>query len=65
MLDFEKLAKDIGISYTLLVDTIKEQCEKLPIVLEEVVKSFENKIGQSILTEVRKNCQKNLKKFGG
>lgn len=60
---FEKMAREVGISYAQLVKLIKEKCETLPDVVEEIVNSFENRIGKSILTLIQKNCRRNLKRF--
>lgn len=61
--DFETFAKEVGINYNQLSRIIKEQCYTIPELMSEVVSSFENKIGQSILCEVEKNCLKNIKRF--
>lgn len=60
---FEQLAKEVGISYAQLAKLIKNRCEMIPEAMEEVVNSFENKIGKNILTLVQKNCRRNLKRF--
>lgn len=60
---FEKMAREVEISYAQLAKLIKERCEMIPEAMEEVVNSFENKIGKSMLTLVQKNCRRNLKRF--
>lgn len=60
---FEKSANDMDISFTQLKKIIKNQCELLPDILDEVIKSFENKIGKDILSAVEKNCRRLLKEF--
>ncbi len=60
---FEKLANENGISFTQLKKVIKNQCENLPIIVEDVINSFDNKIGKNILSVVQKNCTKMLKEF--
>ena len=60
---FEKLANENNISFTQLKKVIKNQCENLPIIVEYVISSFDNKIGKDILSVVQKNCTKLLKEF--
>ena len=60
---FEKLANENDISFTQLKKVIKNQCENLPIIVEDVINSFDNKIGKDILSVVQKNCTKLLKEF--
>ena len=60
---FEKLANDNNISFTQLKKVIKNQCETLPDIVEDVINSFDNKIGKDILSVVQKNCTKMLKEF--
>lgn len=60
---FEKLANDNDISFTQLKKVIKNQCETLPDIVEDVINSFENKIGKDVLAVVQKNCTKLLKEF--
>ncbi len=60
---FEKLANENDISFTQLKKVIKNQCENLPIIVESVINSFDNKIGKDILSVVQKNCTKMLKEF--
>ena len=60
---FEKLANENDISFTQLKKVIKNQCEILPIIVEDVINSFDNKIGKDILSVVQKNCTKLLKEF--
>lgn len=60
---FEKLAQETNISFTHLKKIIKNQCEQLPCALDDVINSFENKIGKDILLVVQKNCSKLLKEF--
>ena len=60
---FEKLANENDISFTQLKKVIKKQCENLPIIVEDVINSFDNKIGKDILLVVQKNCTKMLKEF--
>ena len=57
------MAREVEISYAQLAKLIKERCEMIPEAMEEVVNSFENKIGKSMLTLVQKNCRRNLKRF--
>ena len=63
LMRFEKLANDNDISFTQLKKIIKNQCENLPIIVEDVINSFDNKIGKDILSVVQKNCTKLLKEF--
>lgn len=60
---FQKLAKDIGVSYTQLKNRIKYYCDILPNVLQDVVNSFENTKGKHMLLVVKKQCYRNLKRF--
>ena len=60
---FEKLANENDISFTQLKKVIKNQCETLPDVVDDVINSFNNKIGKDILSVVQKNCTKLLKEF--
>ena len=60
---FEKLANENDISFTQLKKVIKNQCKNLPIIVEGVINSFDNKIGKDILSVVQKNCTKLLKEF--
>lgn len=60
---FERMAKDIGISYTQVKKIIKNQCETLPDIVEEVSNSFDNNIGKDIFKIVAKNCTRNLENF--
>lgn len=60
---FEKLANENDISFTQLKKVIKKQCENLPIIVDDVINSFDNKIGKDILSVVQKNCTKMLKEF--
>ena len=60
---FEKLAKETDISFTQLKKIIKNQCKILPDIADDVIKSFENKIGKDILSIIQKNCNKLLKEF--
>ena len=60
---FEKLANENNISFTQLKKVIKNQCETLPSIVNNVINSFENKIGKDILAVVQKNCAKLLKEF--
>lgn len=60
---FEKLANENDISFTQLKKVIKNQCENLPIIVEGVINSLDNKIGKDILSVVQKNCTKMLKEF--
>ena len=60
---FEQFANEVQISYTGLKKIIKKQCETLPVILEEVISSFENTIGKDILNIVQKKCTKTLKRF--
>lgn len=55
---FEKLANDVGISYTQLKKIIIKQCDILPDIIEKVTEDFENTIGKDILEVVRKNCKR-------
>lgn len=63
LMRFEKLANENDISFTQLKKIIKNQCENLPIIVEDVINSFDNKIGKNILSVVQKNCTKLLKEF--
>ena len=63
LMPFEKLANENDISFTQLKKIIKNQCENLPIIVEDVINSFDNKIGKDILSVVQKNCTKLLKEF--
>ena len=56
---FKILAEEVEISYPQFKKDIVSSCELLPILLEEVMNSFENKIGITILNNVKKNCYKN------
>ena len=58
---FERMAKDIGISYTQLKKVLKNQCEILPDIVKEVSTEIENTIGNDIFNIVVKNCTRNLK----
>ena len=60
---FERMAKDIGISYTQVKKIIKNQCETLPDIVKEVSSSFDNNIGKDIFKIVAKNCTRNLENF--
>lgn len=60
---FEKLANENDISFTQLKKVIKKQCETLPNIVDDVISSFDNKIGKDILSVVQKNCTKLLKEF--
>ena len=60
---FEKLANENDISFTQLKKVIKNQCEILPDIVNNVINNFENKIGKDILSVVQKNCTKLLKEF--
>lgn len=60
---FERMAKDIGISYTQLKKILINQCEILPDIVKEVSQSFKNTIGKDIFDTVLKNCTRNLKNF--
>ena len=60
---FKRLANEVGISYPLFSNLIKEQCEILPDILRDVSSSFENKIGDKMFTIVAKHCNKTSKLF--
>ena len=60
---FEKLANEVGISYTQLRKIIKTQCENVPDILRTVVNSFKNTIGKDILAVVEANCERTMKRF--
>lgn len=60
---FERMAKDIGISYTQVKKILINQCEILPDVVTEVSQMFENTIGKEIFKTVLKICTRNLKNF--
>ena len=60
---FEKLANENDISFTQLKKIIKNQCKILPDIVDNVINSFENKIGKDIFSAVQKNCNKLLKEF--
>ena len=61
--DIEKMAKDIGISYTQLKKILINQCKILPDTVKEISQTFENTIGEDIFRVVSKNCMRNLKNF--
>lgn len=52
---FEKLANENDISFTQLKKIIKNQCETLPDIVNDIINSFENKIGKDILSVVQRN----------
>lgn len=60
---FEKFANENNISFTQLKKVIKNQCEILPDIVDNVINSFENKIGKDILSVAQKNCTRLLKEF--
>lgn len=60
---FEKFANENNISFTQLKKVIKNQCEILPDTVDNVINSFENKIGKDILSVAQKNCTRLLKEF--
>lgn len=60
---FERMAKDIGISYTQVKKILLNQCKILPNIVYEVSTSFKNTIGKDIFNIVLKNCTRNLKNF--
>lgn len=60
---FEKFANENNISFTQLKKVIKNQCEILPDIVDNVINSFENKIGKDILLVAQKNCTRLLKEF--
>ncbi len=60
---FEKMAREVGISYAQLKKLIKNQCESIPEAMVKVIDSIDNKIGKRILKLVQKNCSRNLKRF--
>ena len=60
---FERMAKDIGISYTQIKKILINQCEILPDIIKDVSQMFENTIGNDIFNAVLKNCARNLKNF--
>lgn len=60
---FEKFANENDISFTQLKKVIKNQCEILPDIVDNVINSFENKIGKDILSVAQKNCTRLLKEF--
>ena len=60
---FEKLANENDISFTQLKKVIKNQCEILPDIVEDVINGFDNKIGKDILSVVQKNCSEITKEF--
>lgn len=60
---FERMARDIGVSYTQVKKILINQCEILPDIVKEVSQMFENTIGEDIFKIVLKNCTRNLKNF--
>ena len=60
---FERMAKDIGISYTQVKKILINQCKILPDIIIEISKTFENTISKNIFDVVSKNCTRNLKNF--
>ena len=60
---FERMAKDIGISYTQVKKILINQCKILPDIIIEISKTFENTISKDIFDVVSKNCTRNLKNF--
>lgn len=60
---FERMAKDVGISYTQLKKILINQCKILPDTVKEISQTFENTIGEDIFRVVSKNCMRNLKNF--
>lgn len=60
---FERMANDIGVSYTQIKKTLKTQCNILPDIFKEVSATFENDIGNDIIKIVEKNCLRNEKKL--
>ena len=60
---FERMAKDIGISYTQLKKILINQCKILPDTVKEISQTFKNTIGEDIFRVVSKNCMRNLKNF--
>ena len=60
---FERMAEDIGISYTQVKKILINQCEILPDIIKEVSQTFQNTIGREIFNIVLKNCTRNLKNF--
>lgn len=53
---FERMAKDIGISYTQVKKILINQCEILPDIVKEVSQSFKNTIGKDIFDICYKIC---------
>ena len=60
---FERLAEENGIILTFLKKIIKNQCEKLPDIVDEVINQFPNNIGKDILAVVEKNSKRLLRGF--
>ena len=60
---FERLAKENNINFTQLKKIIKNQCEKLPDIINEVISGFQNNIGKDILVVVEKNSKRLLRGF--
>ena len=60
---FERMAKDIGISYTQVKKILINQCQILPDIVKEVSQMFENTVGENIFNTVLKNCTRNLNNF--
>ena len=60
---FERMAKDIGISYTQVKKILINQCKILPDIVKETSQTFENTVGNDIFNIVLKTCTRNLKNF--
>lgn len=58
---FERMAQEVGISYTQVKKILINQCKILPDIVTEVSQMFENTIGKDIFNTVLKNCTRNLK----
>lgn len=60
---FERLAKENNINFTQLKKIIKNQCEKLPDIVSQVINEIPNNIGKDILAVVVKNSKRLLRGF--
>ncbi len=55
--DWQLFAKDCNIDFNLLRTTILSQAEQLPETLQNVIESFDNRIGKKILDIVHQNIK--------
>ena len=60
---FDELAKEVDINAALLKQIIKNQCEKIPNILESVISEFDNTIGEKILFVAKHNCNLTLERL--